>query len=162
MFDFNGRMYPPYVEPEKAIKFKTLKTTAAMLIETFNKLGLNVADYYIDFNGIENAVVRTDQRKLHYLMYHDGMEMDEIKQAAVFAYWMLRLRPIQHITGGINDINERVVLSFLFTVVNNYRKIKGMPKKTFSDKLKKDMLYAVTYREISYDYMTLLVQSLTE
>ena len=93
-------------------------------------------------------------------MYHKGMKMNELKRIAVFSYWMVRFKPVHRISGGPIDVNEQVVVSWFFKAVRNYQAKKGLPVVSFNEKLKKDLLYAITYRDISYDYMTMMIEGL--
>ncbi|MCL1882645.1 MAG: hypothetical protein FWF81_02695 [Defluviitaleaceae bacterium] len=95
-------------------------------------------------------------------MYHNGTKINELKRIAVFCYWVLRLKPITRIAGGPSNINEQVVLQIIIGSIKNYRLKMNLKSDKFSAKLKNDMLYSLTYRDISYDYMTLLIEGLAE
>lgn len=159
-YEHNGRHYPPYVPPsdEKLLRLHAKAENA--FVCAFKELGLNPTEYYVDFHLLNNAFIRTDQRELHYLMYHRGMKMNELKRIAVFSYWVLRLKPVHRLAGGPININEQIIVDWLLKSANLYRSKKGMPPVEFSNKLKKDLIYAATYRGISYDYMTMLIDGL--
>ena len=88
------------------------------------------------------------------------MKMNELKQIAVFSYWVLRLKPVQRICGGPVNINEVLVMNWLFKAINLYRIKVNRTRTVFTDKLKNDLLYTVTYRDLSYDNMTMLIEGL--
>ncbi|MCL2577481.1 MAG: hypothetical protein FWE27_05460 [Defluviitaleaceae bacterium] len=161
-FKHNGFDYSHYAQlPEdKLLKYVDRADWAFKL--AFDELGIDINKYYIDFHSTIEALKRTDQRKLHYLMYHNSMEMNELKRIAVFSYWVLRFKPINRIVGGPPDINEKVVLSWIFSSIKKFRKETSIPHRVLSPRVRKDLLYALTYRDISYDYMTILVESLAE
>lgn len=160
MYKHNGIKYPPYVPPSDAALLE-MHTKAEKVFEyAFKELGWNLSEYYIDFHRLNDAFIRTDQRVLHYLMYHNGMKMNELKRIAVFSYWMVRFKPVHRVSGGPIDVNEQVVVSWFFKAVRNYQTKKGLSVVNFSEKLKKDLLYAITYRDISYDYMTMMIEGL--
>jgi len=159
-FKHNGEEYPPYVPPSEEKLLRLCGLAEKAFAYAINELGLTIKDYYLDFNVLYSALIRTDQRVLHYLMYHNGMKMNELKQIAVFSYWILRFKPINRMAGGLVNLNEQIVISWIFKSVKLYRAKKNIPAGVFSDKLKSDLLYALTYRDISYDYMTMLIEGL--
>ena len=159
-YEHNGEYYPAYTPPSDEQLLSMCARAEQAFLRTFNEIGLISKDYYIDFNVFNEALIRTDQRKLHYMMYHSGMIMNELKRIAVLSYWIIRLKPIHRIAGGPIDVNEQVVIDWIFKSVATYRKRMNLPKPEFGEKLKADLLYALTYRDISYDYMTLLVEGL--
>ena len=161
-FSHNGCNYPPYVAQEDEKLLSLHNAAEKAFREAFKELNLPLEDFYIDFHLLNNALIRTDQRTLHYLMYHDGMRMNELKQIAVFSYWVLRFKPINRIAGGPTNINEKVVLSWISKSIKLFRSKNKKPARNFGSRMEKDLLYAFTYRDISYDYMTILVESLAE
>ena len=162
VFRHNDCDYPAYKPPDDSYLLKNLNLVIDSFSMGFQELGLDKNEYYVDALLVTVALIRTDQRKLHYLMYHNGMEMNELKWIAVLSYWMLRFKPINRIAGGPIDINEQVILCWVFRAIRNYRQKSSKPVVNVSERLKRDLLYAFTYRDISYDYMTILVESLAE
>ena len=160
MYEHNGETYPPYVKPPKAQLIKQSGKAFELCVDILKELKLNPAEFYVDDVLLAEALIRTDQRVLHYLMYHKGMRMNEAKRLAVFAYWLLRFKPIHRQAGGSTDINEKLVTHLIFKSVDIYRTKKGLPMAKLSPKLKNDFLYTATYREISYDYMTMFIEGL--
>ncbi|MCL2187359.1 MAG: hypothetical protein FWC16_00975 [Defluviitaleaceae bacterium] len=113
-FEFNGALYSYYVqEPEEKL-LERHAFAERMVGKAFRELGININDYHVDGALLNTAIIRINQRKLHYLMYHNGMKINELKQIAVFSYWVLRLKPIHRIAGGRENINEQVVMNWLF------------------------------------------------
>ena len=161
-YRFNGFEYPPYMPPSAERLLEIHGIAEKAFHAAFDDLGLVISDYYIDFHLLNNALVRTDQRRLHYLMYHRGTRMNELKRIAVLSYWVLRFKPINRKAGGCVDINERVVLNWIFKSINNARAKTKRGKSGVSDRFKRDLLYSLTYRDISYDHMTTLIEALAE
>jgi len=159
-YSHNGRDYPPYVCPSNEEILRRFKLIEKYLIEACQSLGLNLHDYDVDFHLIRKVILRTDQRKLHYLMYHNNMRMNELKYGAVMVFWILRFKPIQRPTGGRININELIARELILRVVKNFRHLSNIPRKEFTDRVKHELLYFITNRDISYDNMTMLVESL--
>lgn len=154
--------YPVYVPPSDDVLYPRLEKAKKALSCAFTELGLDINDpnVYIDFDVIHNALIRTDQRMLHYRMYHDGMVMSELKRIAVFSYWVLRMKPINRLEDGSpRNINEKVVLSWIVKAIGKYRRKRGLPD-VFCAGLLNDLTYNFAYRDISCDYMTMLIEVL--
>jgi len=130
LHEHNDVLYPSYAEMSDEKHIERLMLAKSMFEKSFQEIKLDITKHYIEFHLVSDAIARTDQRKLHYLMYHDGMMMNELKQIAVFSFWILRLKPIHRLAGGPIDVNEQVVLNWFFRAVISYRNKKGIPQKS--------------------------------
>jgi hypothetical protein len=47
---------------------------------------------HISFLTLVDIIARVDKRKAYYYCFH-GMEINECKETALYAYWIVKLRP---------------------------------------------------------------------
>jgi len=150
------------------------------LPETWN---VHVSSY-----ALMEILVRVDRREAYYYYFHskggnndnDGVDINERKLGGLYAYWILKLRPISvnFDVGGQNrdltipikqqedasKINEYFAVYSLYSWLSKwYTASEGKPfdleKATNSD-FHNALLYAFRYRNISIDAMMLLVESI--
>ena len=116
------------------------------------------------FYTLIDIIVRVDKRKAYYYCFH-GMEINECKEAALYAYWILKLRPFSITDKKYqNDfeaciINETFVIFLIGLVLENTGRIKrtGAIKNSYSDFLE----YSFRFRNFSIDSFVVLVESIS-
>jgi hypothetical protein len=115
-----------------------------------------------------DVIVRVDKRKVYYIYYHD-MKINECKQVALYAYWLLRFRPFFIYDRRLESnrlgycINELFAIFLIFAVLRKLYDINNIPfdstdKNSYCYKL----LYNFRFRHISIDEMILLIDSITK
>lgn len=127
-------------------------------------------DYYVSDYVLAEIFIRIDKRRVYYLYFHEGVVINERKRAALLAYWILKLRPIQ-----VNDVRERnersqsiineylacyVIEAMLLEIDSAFEKAKAGASQdgySFLDRL----LYSFRYQHHSIDSMMMIVEALT-
>jgi len=93
------------------------------------------------------------------------MEISEYKEAALYAYWILKLRPF-----SITDkkyqknydactINESFVIHFIGFVLENTNRIKRTNK--INDSYRKFLEYSFRFRNFTIDSFVVLIESIS-
>ena len=121
----NGYNYPKYHCPDgNAIKTELSQLRYFLEMLCAKAPALDIGKISIDEEKLIEICVRTDQRKLHYKMYHGIKLMNECKEAAVLAYWIIRLKPFTYDIGeGVhvtNHINELFALFLIMGMLHFY------------------------------------------
>lgn len=70
-----------------------------------------------------DAIIRVDKRRFYFDVFHD-MCINDCKKAALFAYWLVKFRPIKIVDEryanalGYNDqVNEMFAIHYLLTIL---------------------------------------------
>lgn len=94
-------------------------------------LGYKKEQYFICGLDIIDAIIRVDKRLAYFLYFHQGMKINECKKAALFAYWIIKLRPIKIIDDKLkNDvehnarINEKLAANHLLNALSGVGQVK--------------------------------------
>lgn len=165
LHEHNKEMYGDYVSPD-VYSLQDNFLAFRYFFKTFcNFFNYKQSDFSIDEKQIIQILIRVDQRKLHYKMYHDGLMINELKETAVLGYWILKYKPILHFNGKIfvsEDWNERFIIFLFMSSVNQYKNLGLNPLGVVSKKLLDDIQYTLSHRLISYDSMTILLEALAE
>ncbi len=121
-------------------------------------------NYYISTYNLLDVIIRVDKRKAYYYCFHN-MEIDECKEIALYAYWILKLRPFT-ITNekykgdyGACNINESFVIYLIGFILE---KIKRIEKPEQMDTNYTDFLeYSFRFRHFSIDSFVVLIESIS-
>ena len=121
-------------------------------------------DYFVSRRDLIDMIIRVDKRDAYFHCFHD-MEINERKQAALYAYWILKFRPFTIIDNRCLDkenestVNEAFAIYIICSILFYSKKLESTTakKETFYKKL----MYAFRYRSISIDSILLLVESIS-
>jgi hypothetical protein len=119
---------------------------------------------HISYLTLMDIIVRVDKRKAYYQCFHN-MEINECKEAALYAYWILKLRPFTitdakyHKMPDACHINELFVIYFIGLFLENMGRIQQTPniKASYSSFLE----YSFRFRNFSIDSFLVMIESIT-
>lgn len=127
-------------------------------------------NYFINSYALMDAIIRVDKRKAYFYCFHN-MTINENKETALYAYWIVKLRPFVIVDNRFNDdkkssyINELFAAYLIYCILlfdnddfNNVEFIREKSDKfTYHDKI----MYSLHYRCFTIDSIMLLVDSIT-
>jgi len=163
--DEHNKTYYPRYRPPSALATLVAFGEIENLFERFcDKIGKDVSRFFVDREKIYDVLTRVDQRKLHYKMYHDGVIINELKEVATLAYWIVRFKPWVYLNEEDNyetsNANELFAMYAIISTINSYRSCQSLPAFMLSSRISNDFLYTLETRLISIDEMVLLVDAL--
>jgi len=127
--------------------------------------------YVVSGVDIIDAIVRVDKRKAYFHYFH-GMGINNEKKAALFAYWIVKLRPVKFIDDKLKNskihanINEKLAVNHLLNALVDKGKIKLWDGKEGvlldeNNKYIKELTYSFRFRNFTIDSMIILAESIT-
>jgi hypothetical protein len=150
----------PYEDIEKLLQAFNERFIEFLSLKGFPP---DVGKHISDFTLID-IIVRVDKRKAYYQYFHN-MEINECKEAALYAYWILKLRPFT-ITDAkyrkIPDachINELFVIYFIGFILEKTGRIKRTD--SIKDSYSRFLEYSFRFRSFSIDSFLVLVESIS-
>lgn len=160
----------------KTPPLKDIRIILKVLYEEFEEylqygLGYNKNQYIISGIDILDAIIRVDKR-MDYFSYFHGMGIDNEKKAALFAYWIIKLRPVKLVDTSIKNkknhtnINEKLAINHLLNALVEKGKIKhwdgasGVKDLDINNKYIKDLTYSFRFRNFTIDSMIILAESI--
>ena len=119
---------------------------------------------YTSFYSLVDIIIRVDKRKAYYYCFH-SMEINECKEAALYAYWIIKLRPFSitdkkyQVNPDACTINESFAIHLIGLVLECTGRIKKTKtaKTSYSDFLE----YSFRFRSFSIDSFVVLVESIS-
>lgn len=116
---------------------------------------------------IPRIILRVDKRKDYFLRYHENTHINEIKQAALMAYWIIKFKPFMvnaslerfHKYRRINEgFAAFYILSAFSQCAIETNSLVGEP----SPQLVKELMYALTYWDLSKESFILIAETFGE
>ena len=132
----------------------------------------NKVSYTVCALDILDVIIRTDKRLYYFNIFH-GMEANECKKAALFAYWIAKLRPIKIIDDnhknrlGFNDrVNELFAVHILLSTLVGIGRVKYWDGTdgidiTLDNQYITKFCYSLRFRNLTIDSMVVLADSIT-
>jgi hypothetical protein len=149
-----------YVSPPPQVLYegyKKLQETAKRFVE--EKMSKKVIG---DDKLLGDILVRVDQRKEYYKIYHNGTELWELRESALIAYWILKYRPFKIPGVDYSRVNERIALHFLESVAFAIHKHKKQASPPFSDAFRNRVLHSFAEHDVSKEQLMLLAEAMYE
>ncbi|MBE6678815.1 MAG: hypothetical protein E7597_08490 [Ruminococcaceae bacterium] len=122
-------------------------------------------DYSVNVLALREVVERVYQRKDYFKRYHSGMRMSEYKEIGLTMFWISKFKPF-NITGhGYDDkiafnINDDFAMYYMLLALKNLA--EELKLEYNSDKLTgrlyDEMLYSLSFRDISKEALGILVE----
>ncbi len=160
----NGLAYYVYKEPGKYELNKALVDYELLLAKWLKRIGLDPNDCHIDITSMVEALVRMDQRELHYKMYHNLMSWNELKQTAALCCWILKYKPIRPEISAKSiyweRINETFCLYLIMCAIKKYRALQNLPALALGRKNVVELIYLFKHRDISCDALAVVIETL--
>jgi hypothetical protein len=119
--------------------------------------------FHVSTFDLVDMISRVDKRKAYYQCFH-GMTANECKVAALYAYWVLKLKPFTITDNRFNNqptscnINEAFAIYIIGAALclTNRVKLTKATKGTYYNLLE----YSFRFRNISIDSFIVLVESI--
>lgn len=125
---------------------------------------------YVNEDAVVSVITKVDQRKEYFKFFH-GLNMSEYKEAALIAFWYIKLQPIklrseQFTHKGLKEydaINEKLAVYCILRTLRIMLYKSNKPTDeldSLSKKYIKELIYTFTYRDISKEALILLMETM--
>ena len=99
-----------YKQPTDDDIYACFSNIAEMLkkyVETVSEINFST-DIELNKMLLGEAVVRIDKRRDYFVIFHDETEINEVKEAALWAYWIVKFKPIRIKQDKLNQLGSEV------------------------------------------------------
>lgn len=124
-----------------------------------------IGEAKIDFAVLGEIVVRIDKRKEYFSIYHSTERINDVKEAALFAYWILKFRPFsmpdESNSERTTQLNEGFAAFLLFSAVKEDCR-KNHRAFHVSEGYISRLMYGLRYWDLSKESMMLIAETLCE
>ena len=150
----------PYENIEKILQLFNKRFDEFLVLKGFPP----ETEKHVSFFSLIDIIVRVDKRKAYYRFFHD-MEINECKEAALYAYWILKLRPFSvtdkkyRNTSAACTINESFAIHLIGLILENTGRIKQTVN--VNDSYRNFLEYSFRFRNFSIDSFVVLIESIS-
>lgn len=150
----------PYKNIEKIIKLFCKRFDEFLVYKGFP----SDIEKYISFFSLIDIIIRVDKRKAYYQCFH-GMEINECKEAALYGYWILKLKPFYITDKKYRNnaeaciINESFVIFLIILILENTGRIKRTDN--IKESYRNFLEYSFRFRSFSIDSFLVLIESIS-
>jgi len=135
-----------------------------------HRLGYSENQYSICGLDLIDIIIRVDKR-LAYFRYFHNMRINDKKKAALYAYWIIKLRPVKIVDDtlknklGHTNVNEKLALNHLLGILVARGKIKlgngtGEVILDKTNKFLRELYYSFRFRNFTIDSMIVLADAI--
>lgn len=164
----NGKKIYKYKEPSREEKFAYLTNISDIFYDYLESLGFDKDKVSADYSLIGEVFIRIDKRKDYFVIYHDETYINEVREAALLAYWILKFKPFMIISPNESDYNVNINCGFaayvIFCAVNECvrRRTQGKQSIQLSEGYIEKFKYALKFWDIGKEAMMLIAETLCE
>lgn len=156
-----------YVKPKKEIIYEEYESLCILFSDYVNKRkDVTVNQIHVDLKQIYKVIVRVDERKEYFKIFHSGMAIDELKEIALYGYWITKLQPFLLLDETSVDmmslnLNEGFVT---YLLISTLKALCGKTGKNISitNNLAKNLMYGIQHWDLSKESMMLLADAMYE
>ena len=127
-------------------------------------------DIELDEVLVQETVVRIDKRRDYFSIFHEETKINEAKEAALWAYWIVKFKPIQIKSAvlstynpdqkaALKHINEKFAAYLIFTAVKAESESRNYEFHIQED-YEVRLLYALKYWHLNKSAFMMIVDSL--
>ena len=165
----DGRKIYKYEQPGDEVLYERVALLLDSLEIYVNKHDdLKLEDIGVDTPAIAEIFVRVDKRKDYFIIFHDDTDMNEVKEAALMAYWILKFKPFSIKSDDMvlcrkySQINEAFAVFVLYSTIKEETKRIGGMDFLISREYNQKIMYAFKFWDISKEALMLIAESLCE
>lgn len=157
-----------YLSPSEEILFKKSNDLIQQFIKYAKEQDFTIDEIYIQRSLVPHIILRVDKREGYFMIFHEQTRINEIKQAALMAYWILKFKPFMINTSDPDKlhkyrrINEGFAAFYLLSAFKQYAKKQGYSVTEMSDRLINELMYAFTYWDLSKEAGILIAETIGE
>lgn len=151
-----------------------------LLWELFNKHKLMIQSFLennrylpgvvsVRTKSLLTIIAKVDQRRRYFEYFHK-INMSEYKEVALICFWYIKIHPIyinvevdQEQKAELDSINEKMAVYYILVTLRKILENKKLPVERLDDLPEayiKELIYSMTYRDLSKESLILLVESM--
>ncbi len=147
--------------------FAYFQTLSDVFEKYLEKHKLKKENVLINKNMIGEITKRVDKRKEYFIIYHNETYINEIKETALVAYWILKFHPFTlmydktTIERAKLRVNEGFAAFILLSAVKQHHKKNCGGDFPITEEYVKKLIYALKYWDLSKEAIMLIGETLS-
>jgi hypothetical protein len=166
---YNPKSYPIYPDIlSPSLTAKGGRKLLNLVEKTAPGLGIDYSTLDIEYDLIYEIADMVHRRKVYFHVFHGGMDLGELNEGCLLAFWILKFCPFRDKTKKEDFINERIALAVLIVSIHEYieeeKKLYKTNRKVVSINKKRSeyLLHAFKFRDLSKEAIMAIGESLID
>lgn len=157
-----------YVPPVQSVLMQKSNDLIKQFTKYADAVGLSPKEVCIQRAILPRVILRVDKREGYFVVFHKGTQINEIKQAALVAYWIIKFKPFMIASDApdrmhrYSRINEGFAFFYILSACKQYAQKNGYSMRDVSSRLKEEIMYAFTYWDLSKESVILMAETIGE
>lgn len=160
-----------YKSPDVEYLYEQEQALLGVLSDFMDSYGLDFENTRVDLErvSLNNIFIRVDKRLDYYRIFHNDTYLNEVREAAVMAFWIAKLKPFRVLSSDVvtdlrkfQFLNENFALYVLFCAIQSFRETMDYPSLQMSEPCLRQLKYAVRYWDLSKEALMAIGISLYE
>ncbi len=154
-----------YEPPKRNVKEERFKKLVSLFYNYAQDNGID-SKIECNFKLINEINIRVDKRADYYIIFHKETYLNEVREAALLAFWIIKFKPFLVASEDGNDYNVNINCGFaayiILGAVSEYieREYEGKKQLKLSDEYLKKLQYALKYWDLSKEALMLIAETL--
>ncbi|MDR0496732.1 MAG: hypothetical protein LBH42_03870, partial [Treponema sp.] len=85
-----------------------------------------------------------EKYRVYFHVFHNGDELGEFNEGALFCYWIVKLHPFYHPQFNTNDLNAKIAICLFINAIYYYSE-RTKSNKRISRQLTKNLYYSLRF-----------------
>jgi hypothetical protein len=119
-----------------------------------------------------DVIIRVDKRRHYFSVFHGGLDINDCKKAALFAYWLVKFRPIKitdrryvNKVGYNTHVNELFAIHYLLSMLCKEKRVllwdgSSGAHVTLEHPYIQKLRYSFRFRNFTIDSMIVLADTI--
>lgn len=157
-----------YVPPVQSVLMQKSNDLVKQFSKYADAIGLSPKEVCIQRAILPRVILRVDKREGYFVVFHKGTQINEIKQAALVAYWIIKFKPFMITSDDpervhhYSHINEGFAFFYILSACKQYAEKNHYTMRDVSSRLKDEIMYAFTYWDLSKESVILMAETIGE
>jgi hypothetical protein len=131
---------------------------------TVNDPNLSKEDIFINQRMLAEVIERVSKRKYYYAVFHKLLHISEFKEAALFVFWITKLKPftvIREDSPLCASVNELFCVHLILSTFEKIHLNSGASNYTYPSKaLLNDFIYGLKYQDFTKESLIVYIEVL--
>ncbi len=163
-----GEKFYKYQSPSKVEKQLYFNNLVGIFEEYAEAAGIDINEVEFDFKLINEVNIRVDKRKDYYMIFHET-NLNEVREAALTAFWILKFKPFLIINPSGNQCELNINCGFaayvILSAAREYILRKYGGDKNFAiddEEYLQRFRYSLKYWDLSKEALMMIAETLCE
>lgn len=162
----NGNKIYVYQEPYENKKQDFFNTLINTFTDYAESNDIDISKVEFDFKLINEINIRVDKRRDYYIIFHKETYLNEVRESALIAFWVLKFKPFLIASEKGSDYNLNINCGFaayiMLSSVSEYidREFQSKKELYVTEEYLKKLNYALKYWDLSKEALMLIAETL--